>query len=147
MSGGVILMQTDTKNINDMTGLARTLPFTSFAFIIGAFSVIGLPFLNGFVSKWYLYVAGISSGYVLVTLLALITTAITLGYFLKPILIFFGPTHRKPRINEIDPHVFIPIFILTFLCIAIGVYPEMVRSIIENAVHSLLNASEYLVVL
>ena len=47
-------MATGKKYASELRGLGRKMPITMGAFMIGSLSVIGLPPLGGFVSKWYL---------------------------------------------------------------------------------------------
>ncbi len=46
-----------TRELAHLGGLAKHMPITSAAFILGSAAVCSLPPLNGFVSKWYLYQA------------------------------------------------------------------------------------------
>jgi multicomponent Na+:H+ antiporter subunit D len=56
MCAGAIYVATHKTEISDMQGLGRVMPFTFIAFLIGAFSIIGLPPLGGSWSKWLLMV-------------------------------------------------------------------------------------------
>jgi multicomponent Na+:H+ antiporter subunit D len=51
---GAISSQTGATDIGRMNGLHRTMPVTLGVFVVGALSVIGIPPLCGFFSKWYL---------------------------------------------------------------------------------------------
>ncbi|MGB5307255.1 MAG: proton-conducting transporter membrane subunit, partial [Gammaproteobacteria bacterium] len=51
---GAILVSTHKTRISEMDGLGRRMPFTMAAFFIASLSIIGLPPLGGFWSKWYL---------------------------------------------------------------------------------------------
>ncbi|MGD2127604.1 MAG: monovalent cation/H+ antiporter subunit D family protein, partial [Desulfobacteraceae bacterium] len=51
---GAILVATGKKNISEMKGLGKKMPVTMTAFFIGSLSIIGLPPLGGFISKWNL---------------------------------------------------------------------------------------------
>lgn len=49
---GSIERQTGTVQLHRLGGLCRTLPWTAFAFLVGAAAIAELPPLNGFVSGW-----------------------------------------------------------------------------------------------
>jgi formate hydrogenlyase subunit 3/multisubunit Na+/H+ antiporter MnhD subunit len=49
---GSVERQTGTVELHRLGGLCRTLPWTAFAFLIGAVAIADLPPLNGFVSTW-----------------------------------------------------------------------------------------------
>ena len=51
---GAIFVATGKKYVSELRGLGRKMPITMGAFMIGSLSVIGLPPLGGFISKWYL---------------------------------------------------------------------------------------------
>jgi hydrogenase-4 component B len=57
LGAGAVVSRLDTKDMNQMGGLARTMPWTALTFLIGALSISALPPLNGFVSEWFTYQA------------------------------------------------------------------------------------------
>ncbi len=56
LSSGSLIHATATRAIDRMGGLARAMPHTAIAFLVGAVAICGLPPLNGFVSEYLLYV-------------------------------------------------------------------------------------------
>ncbi|RYZ46641.1 MAG: hypothetical protein EOP49_23005, partial [Sphingobacteriales bacterium] len=52
---GSIYRATHTRNIDQLGGLIRTMPKTSFLFLLGALALCGLPPFNGFVSEFLIY--------------------------------------------------------------------------------------------
>jgi hydrogenase-4 component B len=56
LSAGSLIHATGTRTIDRMGGLARAMPRTALAFLVGAVAICGLPPLNGFVSEYLLYV-------------------------------------------------------------------------------------------
>ncbi len=54
MCAGAIYVATHKTEISQMRGLGRLMPFTFGAFLLGSFSIIGLPPTGGAWSKWYL---------------------------------------------------------------------------------------------
>ncbi len=51
LGAGIIISEYGTKNVYDIKGVFKRLPFTSILMIIGMLSITGSPFFNGFVSK------------------------------------------------------------------------------------------------
>src|SRR4029450_12084568 len=49
---GGVMTATGTRQIEEMGGLARRMPWTAVFFLVGAAAISGLPLLNGFVSEW-----------------------------------------------------------------------------------------------
>jgi multicomponent Na+:H+ antiporter subunit D len=58
---GIIYAHARTRNIYELRKINRTLPLTMAVFVIGALSVIGVPPLCGFFSKWYLVLGAIQA--------------------------------------------------------------------------------------
>jgi len=54
---GSIIYRAHTRNMEELGGLARTMPYTAIAFLTGAMAISALPPLNGFVSEWFTYQA------------------------------------------------------------------------------------------
>jgi multicomponent Na+:H+ antiporter subunit D len=58
---GIVHAYTRTRNIYELRNLNRRLPLTMAVFVIGALSIIGVPPLCGFFSKWYLVLGAIQA--------------------------------------------------------------------------------------
>ncbi|ANB61722.1 hydrogenase 4 subunit B [Anoxybacteroides amylolyticum] len=52
MGAGSVLYATHTKNINELGGLIRFMPWTAVFFLIGGMSLAAFPPFNGFMSEW-----------------------------------------------------------------------------------------------
>ncbi|CAG9295159.1 hydrogenase 4 subunit B [Celerinatantimonas diazotrophica] len=55
LGAGAVIEQVHTKNMEKMGGLAKRMPHTALAFLIGCMAIAALPPLNGFVSEWFTY--------------------------------------------------------------------------------------------
>jgi len=78
--------------ISELDGAGRRMPLTSIAFSIGAFGMIGVPPLAGFVSKWYLGLGALDAGMPWVVGVLVLSSLLNAAYFL-PILhrLWFRP--------------------------------------------------------
>ena len=79
---GAILVASGKKYVSELRGLGRKMPFTMGAFLIGSLSVIGLPPLGGFVSKWYLVLGALERDYVWVVVVLLVSSLLNVFYLL-----------------------------------------------------------------
>ena len=61
-AAGSVLHGTGTKDLEKLGGIAKRMPWTGVTMIIGAVAVAALPPLNGFVSKWLLYLSLMKCG-------------------------------------------------------------------------------------
>ncbi len=59
---GRIAMLLGTRNINDIRGLFKKMPVTSFAFTVGLFSIMGIPPFSCFLSKVFLFAGALQLG-------------------------------------------------------------------------------------
>jgi hydrogenase-4 component B len=55
LGAGSVLHATRTRDMNQLGGLIRGLPWTAACFLVGSLAIAGLPPLNGFVSEWLLF--------------------------------------------------------------------------------------------
>ncbi|MEE3457792.1 MAG: proton-conducting transporter membrane subunit, partial [Lachnospiraceae bacterium] len=98
LTAGAVLTATGTTNLDKLGGLSKRMPVTTVCFLVGAFSISGLPPFNGFASKWMVYQAiytkAVESGNILfaiATITALIVSVMTLASFIKVTqAVFFG---------------------------------------------------------
>jgi NADH-quinone oxidoreductase subunit M len=135
MCAGIIIHQTGTRDIREMGGLMDKMLITSIACMVGAFSLIGIPPLNGFWSEWMIFGGGLASGKILITFLGVISTLITAGYYLWFIWrVFFGSVPENLN-NVKDPprQQLIPLIILAVACLVLGLYPGPLLAVIRPA--------------
>lgn len=71
--------------VSEMDGVGRRMPWTTLAFSVGAFGMIGVPPLAGFVSKWYLGLGALEAGMPWVLAVLAASSLLNAAYFL-PIL-------------------------------------------------------------
>ncbi|CAI8798673.1 complex I subunit 5 family protein [Methylocaldum szegediense] len=62
LAAGAMLKVTDEDGVDRMAGVGRHLPISLFAFAIAGVSLMGLPPSGGFIGKWLLLTAALSSG-------------------------------------------------------------------------------------
>ncbi|HQR38098.1 MAG TPA: hydrogenase 4 subunit B [Blastocatellia bacterium] len=55
LAAGSVLHATHTRNIEELGGLARRMPWTSAFFLVGSAAISALPPLNGFASEWLVF--------------------------------------------------------------------------------------------
>jgi len=55
LGAGAVISRVHTKDMGQMGGLLRLMPWTGLAFLVGALSICAIPPLNGFVSEWFAY--------------------------------------------------------------------------------------------
>jgi len=98
---GAIYVHTHKKNISQMRGLGREMPWTFGAFAIGALSIIGVPPTGGSWSKLYLVMGAADASLWLVVAALMISSLFNIGYLMTiPAAAFF----REPLAEAHDDH-------------------------------------------
>ncbi|RXJ81708.1 proton-conducting transporter membrane subunit [Arcobacter sp. F2176] len=143
LGAGSVLYSTHTKDMDALGGLARKMPLTAFAFLIGSLSITAIPPLNGFISEWFTYqgmIQGALSEYVssrvvfTISIIALaLTGALAIMCFVKVYSVIFGGVPRDQKIfqkaKEVPMTMVIGMFILVAGCVAFGLGANVV---VEN---------------
>lgn len=142
---GFMIIQSGSVNISSLQGIGKKMPFTSLAFAIGAFSLVGLPPFAGFPSKFLIIRAALAKQDMLLTVLiglVLVGTLIEATYFFKVVQVMYfkkgGKTIKKAPVAAL-----IPMFVFVGLIIFIGIYPATINNILNSAASELLDKIEY----
>jgi len=77
------------ERIEDFRGLGRTRPLLAFAMMVFLLSLAGIPPLLGFFSKFYLFKLAIEQGFVTLTVIALLTSAVAAYYYLNVVALMY----------------------------------------------------------
>jgi NADH-quinone oxidoreductase subunit N len=81
----VIAFSIKSENINDYTGLRKKHPWVTFGLSISLLSLMGIPPLGGFVSKFLLFFAAIYADLIWLAVIGIINSAISIFYYLRVI--------------------------------------------------------------
>jgi hydrogenase-4 component B len=147
LSAGSVLHATHTRDIDELGGLAKRMPWTALGFLVGAVAICGLPPLNGFVSELLVYLglfrsAALPNGNLWLTgalgapALALIG-ALALACFVKAHgAMFLGEprSERTAHAAESNRFILAPMAALAGICFLVGLLPWIVTPILDRAV-------------
>jgi len=78
---GIVHVETHTDDISQMAGIGKRMPLTMTAFGIAAAGMAGIPFVAGFVSKFYLLIGTVDAGNVVFTVALLVSGVLNIAYF------------------------------------------------------------------
>ena len=154
LAAGAVLHETGTTDLNKLGGLAKKMPHTTVLFLIGAFSISGVPPFNGFASKWMIYQASYQKavesgniGFLLVTIIALVTSVLTLASFVKVShSVFFGQLPPElENVREVSWGMRFAMGIFALLCIITGLFPNLVTAYLtEPAAAAVFSVKQYI---
>ncbi len=100
------------ERIEDFKGLGRKHPVLAFAMLVFLLSLAGIPPLVGFFGTFYLFKLAIEQGFVTLTVIALLTSAVSAYYYLGVVSQMY---FREPE-GEAAPMGAGPVFIVTLAC-------------------------------
>jgi multicomponent Na+:H+ antiporter subunit D len=92
---GAIHVETHTDDISKMAGIGKRMPLTMGAFAVAAAGMAGIPLVAGFVSKYFLLIGTVSSGYVLFTVALLVSGILNIAYFWPVVYTAFFETPER----------------------------------------------------
>ncbi len=151
LGAGSVLARTGIRNMEELGGLARRMPWTAWLFLLGAVAISALPPLNGFVSEWMTFQAlllggvrlggasGLLAG-VAASMLAL-TGGLAAACFAKA----FGVTFLgRPRsahaehATESPAPMIAGMLLLAAACVALGLAPGWAMRLLDRPTAELL---------
>jgi multicomponent Na+:H+ antiporter subunit D len=131
---GAIFVASRKKKISDMAGIGYAMPFTMGAFAVASLSMIGVPPVAGFVTKWYLLNGAMEIGSLPIVIILMASTILNAGYFV-PITFkafFTGDREKWKRegVGEAPLTMVIPLVVAALISVALGFYPDFFTGLI-----------------
>lgn len=146
MSAGSVMLMTGRRKLSDLGGLFRAMPLTATCAVIGALAISAFPLTSGFVSKSMVSQAAADGHLLSVWLLLMAGSAgVVLHAGLKfPWFVFF---HKDSGLRPAEPPASMrwAMTLFAFLCIAIGVWPEMLYTLLPYPVNYQPNTASHFV--
>lgn len=144
LSAGSVVHSTGTRNIEELGGLIKRLPYTAFFFLIGAVAISALPPLNGFASEWLTFQAffqgfdvaqlSVKTAMPISMALLALTSALAAACFVKAFGITFlgsGRSHHVHGAHEAPWNMLAAMGMLSAACVIFGLAPSFVISILQ----------------
>jgi NADH-quinone oxidoreductase subunit N len=119
----------DADNIEDLKGLFWTNPWIASVLTIALLSLAGIPITAGFISKFYVVLAGVKSGLWLLAFSLIINSVISLYYYLRVIKTMFTPAESK-RSFKISLVAHLALAIIVAGILFLGILPSFLTVLI-----------------
>jgi len=142
-----------TRQLDQLGGLAKTMPWTALMFLVGAVAICGLPPLNGFVSELFVYLGlfktvtgpgeAATAAMLAVPVLAMIG-ALAVACFVKVYgAAFLGEprTQAAAKAHEAPLSMRASMAVLALLCAFIGLVPMLAAPVLDQVLAGLAQAS------
>ncbi|MEK6796716.1 MAG: proton-conducting transporter membrane subunit [Spirochaetota bacterium] len=155
-AAGAVYVRTHTRDMEQLGGLAKIMPFTAVCFLAGSIAISGLPLFNGFIGEFLIYrsiihgipsSAGTSLVFILLFALLAFVGAMAIICFTKAFSIMFQGlprTDAAKHASEVSPVMLVPMGLFSILCIIIGVFPEPVLSVVSAPLTLYLDARVFI---
>jgi len=139
---GIIYDRAHTRSLDELSGLAHTMPLTALVMIMAGFAALGLPSMSGFVAELLVFLGSFDK-YTVPTIVAVLGILLTAGYILWTMQrLFYGPkTERWASLPDADAWwERVPMAALIVTIVGIGVYPAIVTDVIDTGIINIVTA-------
>ncbi len=119
LTAGYMIVRTGSYQFSDYRGIAKKMPVSSFFFVLGVLSLLGVPPFFGFFSKLNIIIAALHAGgafYITMVFLVLLGTIIESIYFLKILQVFYA---RDTVILDVKEAPFLPLLSIALFSLVI----------------------------
>jgi formate hydrogenlyase subunit 3/multisubunit Na+/H+ antiporter MnhD subunit len=143
LTAGSVQHAAGTRDMNKLGGLAQKMPQTTLSWLIGVGSMMGIPLMSGFASKWMLYAAALQAGWAVP---AMVAWAVSLGtVFLgakATSAVFLGPlTEATKDAHESPPTMVWGMGFLAAGSVILGIAPQLAVNYLLNPILGALKLS------
>lgn len=134
LAAGAIIHSVGTRDMREMGGLGKELPFARIVFIIGAFALAGIPIFNGFWSKELILESGLERGNpIWIYVIMLIVAGLTALYTARCVwMVFYGEKKLELTVHPLGRNMKIALAPLAFGAITtwllIGPFSKMMST-------------------
>lgn len=136
---GILVVQTGTRSIKEMGGLAQKMPVTATLCLLGAMVLSAIPPLSGFQAEWILFTGVFTQGitgtaYLVIAVVGLLATFLTSVYTFWPaVRIFFGSIQPSmEKVKEAPLIMTVPLLVLAVVSVLIGLFPDVIMHFLTS---------------
>ncbi len=151
MMAGSIILQTGTRSMAKLGGLAGKMPYTAVLAMIGALTIIGIPPTSGFMGEWILFsgvlqtaVADMDPLRTTMFALGILATVLSSAYILWMFKrIFFGKIPEElAHVKDSNRYITATMGVLAAMTLIIGVYPDLFLAPINDYIGGMFEGHE-----
>lgn len=134
---GAIYVAHHKKYISEMDGLGRKMPITYLAFFLGSMSIIGMPPMGGFLSKWNLVMGAFEGQQMVLVVVLLVSSLLNAAYFFP--IVYRGFFAKLPEgeaesgVQEAPLFCLLPLSITALCSLALFFQPQILLGLIRVA--------------
>src|SRR6266702_289945 len=136
LTAGSVQHAAGTRDMNKLGGLAQKMPHTTLSWLIGVGSMMGIPLMSGFASKWMLYAAALQAGCAVPAMVAWAASLGTVFLGVKATsAVFLGPATENTKDAHESPSTMV--WGMGFMAagsIVLGVAPQLAVNYLLNPI-------------
>lgn len=138
LAAGSIVHESGSRNIDELKGIGRFMPLTTFGLFISFMGLGGVPATGGFISKFMLFGSAIQAGMSWLAVLGVLNSALSMGYYLRVIKTLISDPVDTVLETKEAPVLMVGVTLaMTIIVVLLGLYPELVVKFAELAANSL----------
>ena len=132
-AAGAIESMSRKKRVSECNGIAYAMPWTMACFTIAAVSMVGLPPLAGFTSKWFLLAGALDAEHYFAVGVLIASTVLNIGYFAPVVYRAYRRDDDTPReAKEAPVSMVLSMVLPTIAVVALFFYADTVVHLIEK---------------
>ena len=143
LSTGSIVHETGTRDIDKLRGIGRMMPLTALALFVAVLSLGGVPTTSGFISKFVLFNSAFDVGLGWLAAIALINSALSMGYYLRVMRNLFSKPAEGVLVHESPPLMVGVTLAMAFLIIVFGLWPAPLIDFATGAGNALVQGAAH----
>ena len=127
----------DAELLDDYKGLFWRRPWTAIGLSAMLLSLAGIPLTAGFVGKFYVVAAGVSSNTWLLVIMLVVNSAIGLYYYIRIIAIMCDRENgHEPALAQLSPTIYLisgfSVAVVTIALLWVGIFPGGLMALIRS---------------
>ncbi len=144
LCAGVFIYKLGSHRVSELRGIGKQMPIVMWCFTFASLSLVGIPPLGGFISKWYIALAAVGDGMgvfsILPPIILLISALLTAGYLLPVTVDAFFPgkeegeaakrSGQKTGSKEPSALMTVPLIVLVCAALGVGVFGSRIADIL-----------------
>jgi multicomponent Na+:H+ antiporter subunit A len=136
LTAGSVQHAAGTRDMNQLGGLAQKMPKTTLSWLIGVGSMMGIPLMSGFASKWMLYAAALQAGWAVPAMIAWAASLGTVFFGAKATsAVFLGPLTKATKdAHESPPTMVWGMGFLAAGSVILGIAPQLAVNYLLNPI-------------
>ena len=132
LCAGAIIFNTVLKRVDELKAIGKKMPYTLILFTLASLSLIGIPPLGGFISKWYIAIGATDTvigiiGIAILMVSALLTAGYTLDIVINGFIAGSDFNYKKNKLKDVSSTMLVPMALLCIVLLVVSVYPTLLN--------------------